>query len=97
MQRLKTIYPQYAEDVDFYAVGVFPGDDIAPFVEFAKNRGYPWPVAIPEGELLESLYVTIQSTKIAINRDGLITHRAGMGKGSPEIWREVFSDLASSS
>ena len=94
---MKTIYPQYAEDVDFYAVGVFPGDDVAPFVEFAEERGYPWPVAIPEGELLESLYVTIQSTKIAINRDGLITHRAGMGKGSPKIWHEVFSDLSTSS
>ena len=94
---MKTIYPQYAEDVDFYAVGVFPGDHIAPFVEFAEKRGYPWPVAIPEGELLESLYVTIQSTKIAINRDGLITHRAGMGRGSPKIWHEVFSDLSTSS
>ena len=94
MQRLKTIYPQYAEDVDFYAVGVFPHDSVDPFVEFAKKRGYPWPVAIPEGELLEDLFVTIQSTKIAINRHGIITHRAGMGKGSPEIWHEVFADLA---
>ena len=94
---MKTIYPQYAEDVDFYAVGVFPGDDVAPFVELAEKRGYPWPVAIPEGPLLEDLFVTIQSTKIAVNRHGVITHRASMGRGSPEIWHQVFADLAASS
>ena len=94
---MKAICPQYAADVDFYAVGVFPGDDVARFVEFAERRGYPWPVAIPEGELLEDLFVTIQSTKIAINRDGVITHRGSMGKGSPEVWHEVFADLAASS
>ena len=96
MRRLKDIYPQYAEDVDFYAVGVFPHDSVDPFVEFAEKRGYPWPVAIPEGPLLEDLFVTIQSTKIAINRHGTIVHRAGMGKGSPEVWHEVFRELSRS-
>jgi hypothetical protein len=97
LEQLKPIYDQYGEDVDFYAVGVFPGDDVAPFVKFAKERNYPWPVAVPEGQLLEDLYVTIQSTKIAINRHGTIVHRAGMGRGSPEIWRRVFTDLTAQS
>ena len=94
---MKSIYPQYAEDVVFYAVGVFPHESVAPFVKFANERGYPWPVAIPEGPLLEDLFVTIQSTKIAVNRHGIITHRAGMGKGTPAIWHQVFTDLAAPS
>ena len=96
MQRLKGVYPQYADKVDFYAVGVFPTHDVEVFEEFRVKRGYPWPVAVPQGDLLPDLNVTIQSTKIAFDSEGLVVHRAGMGKGSPEIWHRVFTELSTS-
>ena len=96
MQLLKDIYPQYADDVDFYAIGMFPGNDVALFEEFGKKRGYTFPVAVPRSEILESLKVTIQSTKIAFDANGTIIHRHGMGRGNPEIWHEVFAALTKS-
>ncbi len=96
MQQLKEIYPQYSEDVDFYAVGMFPGTDVALFDEFGSERGYTFPVAVPVNGILADLKVTIQSTKIAFDASGTIVHRNGMGKGDPETWRQVFADLAKS-
>ena len=97
MQLLKDIYPQYADDVDFYAIGMFPGNDVALFEEFGVKRGYTFPVAVPRSGILEALKVTIQSTKIAFDTNGIITHRNGMGKGDPETWHQVFTELSSSS
>ena len=96
MRRLKRIYPEYSDQVSFYAVGVFPGEDINMFEEFRVEKGYPWPVAIPLGDLLTDFKVTIQSTKIAFDSQGVIVHRNGMGQGSDEVWHEVFHELAAS-
>ncbi len=96
MQLLKDIYPQHSNDVDFYAIGMFPGTDVALFEEFGNERGYTFPVAVPKSGILADLKVTIQSTKIAFDSNGTIVHRNGMGKGDPETWRQVFADLAKS-
>ena len=96
MQLLKDIYPQYSEDVDFYAIGMFPGTDVALFEEFGKERGYTFPVAVPKSGIVGDLKVTIQSTKIAFDSKGTIVHRNGMGKGDPETWHQVFTELAKS-
>jgi hypothetical protein len=91
---MKQVYPQYADRVSFYAIGMDPGFDIADFEEFRLKQDYPWPVAVPIGDLIADFRVNIQSTKIAFDGEGVITHRGGMGYGSPEIWRQVFTDLA---
>ena len=96
MRRLKAVYPEYAGEVAFYAVGVHPGsvEDIATLERFRQEQGYPWPVAAAEGQLLADLNVTIQSTKIAFDSRGVITYREGMGRGNPQVWRDVFRELA---
>ena len=102
MQLLKDIWPQYAKDVDFYAVGVpFLNDRaISDFEEFRIKRDYPFPVAVPQGQLLRDLNITIQSTKVAFDSQGVIVHRAPMGSGlkdnAAEIWHGVFADLSAS-
>ena len=93
---MKDIYPQYKDDVNFYAIGMFPGTDVALFQEFGNERGYTFPVAVPESGILADLKVTIQSTKIAFDASGTIIHRNGMGKGDPETWHQVFTDLSNS-
>ena len=39
------------------------------------------------------LDVTVQSTKIAIDADGVIVYRAGYGKGTGKGWISVFEKL----
>ena len=39
------------------------------------------------------LDVTVQSTKIAIDADGVIVYRVGYGKGTGKDWISVFEKL----
>ena len=64
-------------------------------VEFDKTR-YPWPVAEVEADVLKRLRVLRQSTKIVLDRDGVITYRAGYADGGPDAWRGVFERLVAS-
>ncbi len=93
---MKEVYPEYAADVDFYAVGVHPGivEDITALEDYRREQGHPWPVATAPGQVMADLGVTIQSTKLAFNSRGVITYREGMGLGDDETWRQVFGGLA---
>lgn len=93
---MKDIYPQYADDVDFYAIGVHPGivEDIETLETYRAERGHPWPVATAPARVMAELGVTIQSTKIAFDSQGTIVYREGMGLGSDEEWHQIFGELS---
>jgi hypothetical protein len=93
---MKEVYPDYSDRVDFYAVGSDPGESLERLEDYRQGQGYPWPVAVGEGELLRDLEVLVQSTKIAFDANGVITYRSGYGQGGPEEWRQVFEELAGS-
>ena len=94
---MKSVYPEYADQVDFYAVAVSSSFDNLDRLENDRaKKGYPWPVAIAveENRVLSELNVSYQSTKIAFDSRGVITYRAGFGDGGADTWRQVFTDLA---
>lgn len=96
LRRLKEIWPEYADSVAFYAIGVDPTEDIEELEAYRVKQGYPWPVAeAPEG-MLPAFRVTTQSTKVAFDSTGVITYRDGYGRGDEETWRRVFEELAAS-
>ena len=72
--------------------------EISDFEDFRIKRGYPFPVAVPQGQMLRDLNITIQSTKVAFDSRGVIVHRAPMGSGlkdnAAEIWHRVFTELS---
>lgn len=95
---MKDIYPQYADDVEFYAIGVHPGivEDIETLEKYRAERQHPWPVATAPSEVMAELGVTIQSTKIAFDSTGTIVYREGMGLGTDEDWHRIFAELSQS-
>ena len=93
---MKEVYPDYADQVKFYAVGYDPYESLEVLESYRQEQGYPWPVAVAQGDILRDLDVVIQSTKIAINSQGVITYRAGYYQGGVDQWREVFEELAAS-
>ena len=94
MRSLKNIYPEFADNVDFYAVNIDPTDDMERLEAFREDQGYPWPIAHSGKDTLTRLNVTYQSTKVAIGADGIIVYRERMGGGDPDKWREVFQELS---
>ncbi len=90
---MKKVYPRYADQVAFYAVGSDPTESLEHLEEFRQKAGYPWPVAIPDSNLIRDLSVRVQSTKIAFDAQGMIIYREGYGKGGPDEWHQVFKEL----
>ena len=90
---MKEIWPDYADRVGFYAIGVDPTEDIGELEAYRGKQGYPWPVAQPGVGMLADFNVTTQSTKVVFDAAGVITYRAGYGQGDPETWRRVFEEL----
>ena len=97
MRQLKGLYPEYAEQVDFYEVGISPSFDTLERLENDRVRnGYPWPIANPvnDRQALSDLNISYQSVKIAFDSKGVITYRDGFGGGGKDVWKQVFDGLA---
>lgn len=95
MRQLKEVYPEFAGDVAFYAVGAHFGieEDIETLAMYAEKRGYPWPVATSSFRVLADLGITLHSTKVAFDSDGMIIYRGELGQGDGREWRRVFAEL----
>ena len=94
---MKEIYPEYADEVAFYVVGVDPSESIEELEAYSDSQGYPWPMAVHERDMLRKLNIRVQSSKVAVDRDGVIVYRDGYAQGSDETWRSVFEELAGKS
>jgi hypothetical protein len=90
---MKGIQPQFASELTFVAVDIGYGD-LKELHAFAQEEGYPWLVGVADRKILQAFDVKVQSTKIAIDADGVIVYRAGYGKGTSEEWISVFEKLS---
>ena len=90
------VYPGYADEVAFYAVGEDPTEDLERLERFRIGQGHPWPVAESDPSIIRSFRVLERSTKIAVDAQGIITYRAGYGRGSDDKWHEAFRGLLES-
>ena len=91
---MKAVYPEFADQVDFYAVGQDPNESLALMERYRQEQGYPWPVAETNPKTLRSLGVLQSSTKVAVDGRGVINYRAGHGSGDPKKWRQVFRQIS---
>ena len=91
---MKNVYPEFAGSVDFYAIGLSSFESIEDLESFREKERYPWPIAGIDTGVLKDLDVLLQSTKIALDHQGIISYRAGYATGGDAEWREVFADLA---
>ena len=95
MNQIKDIYPEYADNLEFIAIGQDPTEPLTDLIAFRDSQGHPWPVALPGRGMLAELRITSQSFKIAFDGDGVIVYREGYGSGDIDEWRAVMADLAS--
>ena len=91
---MKEIWPDYADEVPFYAINVDPTASFEEIEAYRRDQGYPWLMAQPGEGMLADFKVTRQSTKIAVNTDGIITYRDTYGRGTDDTWRQLFEELA---
>ena len=91
---MREIQPRFAEKLDFLAQDIGSGSSIDDLHSFAQEQEYPWPVAQADANMLRAFNVTVQSTKIAIDGNGVIVYRAGYGEGTTEEWASIFEHIS---
>ena len=91
---LKDVYPEYQDSVDFYALNIDLTEDLSSLVRFRDGQGHTWPVAqVPDG-MLPQYNIRQQSSKVAIDRHGVIQFRESYSVESEETWRRIFQELS---
>ena len=95
MRSLNSLDRDYTENVNFYIVGASPGQTVDVLEQDREKEGYPWPVAEIAGNGLRDLEVIAQSTKIAVDGNGVITYRDSFGQGDAQTWGQVLAGLGS--
>lgn len=87
------MYPPYADQVEFIAVGIDPSEGPDVLRAYQQAQGYPWSVAMGDREMLQRYNVVSTSIKYAVNKDGIITHQRGYGVEDAQTWERVFQGL----
>ena len=54
----------------------------------------PYATAYADEGMLDTLKIYTQASKIALDGNGIITHRYGFGRGEFENWADLFEDIA---
>ena len=94
MRSLTEIYPPFKDEVDFYAVAF--NESLSDLQTYQNESGHPGTVARAAGNMIRNFRVTQQSTKVAIDANGVITYRSGLGRGGASEWTNVLQELTNS-
>ena len=94
MRSLTEIYPPFKDRVDFYAVAF--NEPLSDLQAYQGNSGHAGTVARAAGNMVRDFRVTQQSTKVAIDANGVIIYRSGLGRGGASEWTNVLQELANS-
>ena len=95
-RRLKDIYPEYADRVNFLALSYSPLLEVDHDQGVWQEEKWPWLTGEPMGTMARDYRVVLSSTKIAFDSRGVIIYRAGFGESDDEEFRRVFAKLAAS-
>ena len=87
---MKDIYPAFANKVDFYAIGQSEIETLDQLEHERIEQDYPWPIAKIHGAVLKELKVLQQSTKLALNPQGVISYRSGYAKGGVDKGEKYY-------
>ena len=90
---MKDLYPEFSDKVDFYAIGQSQFETMDQLEDDRIKHSYPWRIAKIDHGVLKELRVLQQSTKIAIDHQGIVSYSAGYGEGDVRKWRQVFFNL----
>ena len=94
MRGLTEVYPPFKDKVDLYAVAF--NESLSDLQGYQNESGHAGTVARAAGNMIRNFRVTQQSTKVAIDANGVIIYRTGFGRGGASEWTNVFQQLANS-
>ena len=91
---MQNIHPEFEDEVTFIPVDIGNSTDFRELNDFALKNDYKWTMGRANKRTLETLKITSRSTKMAIDKDGTIVYRAGIGQGTDQEWTSIFQQLS---
>lgn len=95
LTKLKTIYPQYQDKVNFVVVDVDVEEDAATIAKDVNSRGYFGTFTLAPVPMLQAYKIYDTSTKYVIGRNGTILF-SGSGEINDQYWINLFNQAISS-
>ena len=75
------------------AVGTDPNEGLEKVRSYRDSQGYSFPMAVTDSDTIRSYKVISQSTKIAVDRNGVVQVRSGFGTRGKRWWQDLFIQL----
>ena len=95
MRALREIYPDYEGRVAILGIGQDPSENAGDIERFTRALDLPFDLAPYENDILPDYNIIQQSSKVAVDSNGVITYRAGYSNTlSERDWREVLDGVA---
>lgn len=94
LTKLKTIYPQYQDKVNFVVVDVDVEENSSIIANEVNSRGYPGIYTLPNVPMLQAYKIYETSTKYSLSRNGTILY-SGAGEITPDQWLQIFNTAIS--
>lgn len=94
MRRLTQLYPEFSGQVELLVVDMDLGETAGELTRFREQQGYAFGLATTDARTLAAFNYVGRSSKFGVDRNGIITYRAGYGEGSDAEWRTLFQRLA---
>lgn len=76
-----------------YLVRTDPSETLEYLEGYREEFEYPRPMTVPDQHMLSKFRILSQSSKVAVDGNGIITYRDGYGRGR-DSWEDVFAELA---
>jgi hypothetical protein len=80
--------------VSVLAVDTDPSESESKIRGFRDDNGYSWLWAASHREVMRDYNITVQSSKVAVDHQGVIVFREGYGTQPGETWEKLFEELS---
>lgn len=90
---ISEVYPEYKDKLNFVAVSIDPTDDKQVMSKLAQEKGFEFPVAAGNPQLMLDFGVKSQATTVGVNEEGYIEFQKNKTVLSAEEYRNLFEQL----
>ncbi len=90
---ISEVYPEYKDRLNFVSVSIDPTDDKQVMSKLAREKGFEFPVAAGNPQLMLDFGVESQATTVGVNEEGYIEFQKNKTVLSADEYRSLFEQL----
>lgn len=90
---ISEVYPEYKDRLNFVSVSIDPTDDEKVMSKLAREKGFEFPVAAGNPQLMLDFGVDAQATTVGVNEEGYIEFQKNKAVLSADEYRSLFEQL----